>query len=133
MYIQFKQILIFFILLINSFALSQECIDTNPTQYGTCEISLGFVWTGNNCVLVYGCDVGEDEGLFYDTYEECDLECNFTPSLGDINNDGSVDILDAIEVVNLVLNDEYNQIVDMNYDGVVNVLDIIDIIYIILN
>ena len=54
-------------------------------------------------------------------------------NLGDINNDGSVDILDAIEVVSLVLNGEYNQIVDMNYDGVVNILDIIEIIYIILN
>jgi hypothetical protein len=45
----------------------------------------------------------------------------YTYILGDINNDGSVDILDAIEVVTLVLNGEYNQIVDMNYDGVVNV------------
>ena len=33
----------------------------------------------------------------------------YTYILGDINNDGSVDILDAIEEVSLVLNDEYNQ------------------------
>tara|TARA_B100000809_G_C14852557_1_gene428866 strand:- start:165 stop:710 length:546 start_codon:yes stop_codon:yes gene_type:complete len=57
----------------------------------------------------------------------------YTFNLGDINNDGSVDILDAIEVVTLVLNGGYNEIVDMNYDGVVNILDIIEIIYIILN
>ena len=43
------------------------------------------------------------------------------------------DILDAIEVVNLVLYGEYNELVDMNFDGTINILDIIDIIYIILN
>jgi polyhydroxybutyrate depolymerase len=57
----------------------------------------------------------------------------YTFNLGDINNDGNVDVLDAIEVVNLVLNGEYSEIVDMNYDGTINVLDIIEIIYIILN
>jgi len=54
-------------------------------------------------------------------------------NLGDINNDGSVNVLDAIATVNLVLNGEYNVIVDMNYDGVINILDIVEIIYIILN
>ena len=57
----------------------------------------------------------------------------YTFILGDINNDGSIDVLDAIEVVGLVLNGEYSEVVDMNYDGAVNVLDIIEIIYIILN
>ena len=57
----------------------------------------------------------------------------YTFSLGDINNDGSIDVLDAIEVVTLILDGEYSQVVDMNYDGAVNVLDIIEIIYIILN
>jgi len=57
----------------------------------------------------------------------------YTFNLGDINNDGNVNVLDAIETVNLVLNSEYNPIVDMNYDGTVNILDIIEIIYIILN
>ena len=53
--------------------------------------------------------------------------------LGDINNDGVVNVLDAIEVVSLVLNGEYSEIVDMNYDDTINILDIIEIIYIILN
>ena len=53
--------------------------------------------------------------------------------LGDINNDGVINVLDAIEVVSLVLNGEYSEIVDMNYDDTINILDIIEIIYIILN
>ena len=50
-----------------------------------------------------------------------------------LNQDGSVDVLDAIEVVNLVLYGEYNELVDMNFDGTLNILDVIDIIYLILN
>ena len=57
----------------------------------------------------------------------------YTFNLGDINNDGSINILDVIEVVSLVLNEQYSEIVDMNYDDTINVLDIIEIIYIILN
>ena len=57
----------------------------------------------------------------------------YTFNIGDINNDGSIDVLDVIATVNLVFNGEYNMIVDMNYDGIINVLDIVDIIYIILN
>jgi polyhydroxybutyrate depolymerase len=49
----------------------------------------------------------------------------YTFNLGDINNDGSVDVLDAIATVNLVLHGEYSQVVDMNYDGTINILDII--------
>ena len=57
----------------------------------------------------------------------------YTFNLGDINNDGAINVLDAIEVVNLVLNGQYSEIADMNYDGTINVLDIVEIIYIILN
>ena len=72
-----------------------------------------------------------DGGVYVPPEEgEC---CSVCVLLGDINQDGFVDILDAIEVVNLVLNGEYNELVDMNYDGTINILDIIDIIYIILN
>jgi len=59
--------------------------------------------------------------------------CSICTLLGDLNNDFSVNVLDAIEAVNLVLYGDYNPIVDMNFDGVVNILDIIEIIYIILN
>ena len=38
-----------------------------------------------------------------------------------------------IETVSLVLNGEYNEIVDINYDYTINILDIVEIINIILN
>ena len=52
---------------------------------------------------------------------------------GELNHDYNINILDVIEIVQLVLNSEYNEIVDMNYDYTVDILDIIEIINIILD
>ena len=53
-------------------------------------------------------------------------------NIGDINNDGIINILDAIELVNFILNSEYHSIADINSDNALDVLDIILIINIIL-
>ena len=42
------------------------------------------------------------------------------------------DILDAISLVNLVLSSEYNPSADLNNDGVVNILDVVVLVNIIL-
>lgn len=52
--------------------------------------------------------------------------------LGDINEDGIIDILDIIMGVNFIIFNEYEDLADLNDDGFVNVLDIIQIINIIL-
>ena len=53
--------------------------------------------------------------------------------LGDLNDDGIINILDIISTVNIVLGtDEYNSNADMNQDGTVNVLDIVTLVNIIL-
>ena len=87
-----------------------------------CIVGGGHDWPGASGNM--DIDASEEVWAFFSQY---------TFILGDINSDGNVDVLDAIETVTLVLNGEYNSIVDMNYDGVVNVLDIIEIIYLILN
>ena len=57
----------------------------------------------------------------------------FNPILmGDINNDGLINILDIVQVVTLVLESDYESIVDLNYDGSVNVLDIVIMINMVL-
>ena len=130
---QLKPILVFCILFINSFLFSEECTDTNPTQYGSCQTPLGFVWTGNSCVLVYGCDIGSDEELFYDTYEECDITCSNNTSLGDINNDSQINVIDIVQLVNLILNvEDFNASADINFDNLNNVIDIVNLVNIIL-
>ena len=52
---------------------------------------------------------------------------------GDFNNDGIINILDVIQLVNIVLINEYNDTVDLNEDGIINILDIVQLVNIILN
>ena len=46
-------------------------------------------------------------------------------TLGDINNDDLLNVLDVVLLVNLVIDGDYNQNGDMNGDQVLNVLDIV--------
>jgi len=53
--------------------------------------------------------------------------------IGDINNDDIINILDAIELINLILSSGYHSIADINSDNILDILDIILLINIILN
>ena len=53
--------------------------------------------------------------------------------LGDINGDLTINILDVIETVNLVISGGYNVTADIDSNGAVNVLDIIQLINIIID
>ena len=53
--------------------------------------------------------------------------------VGDINNDGMFNVQDIILLVDIILNDEYNEIADLNNDNIINVLDVIQLVNIILN
>ena len=53
--------------------------------------------------------------------------------VGDFNNDGIINILDVIQLVNIVLENEYDSIVDLNEDGIINILDIVQLVNIILD
>ena len=99
-----------------------------------------------NCGQVQGCNWGcSDWGdwytwICYGTYmclggivesdnsycEEVALE------QGDLNGDFLINILDVIEIINIILNNEWNYLADMNGDHEVNVLDIVAIVDIIL-
>ena len=114
-------------------SLENECIDgevnnDNPCMPMEC-------YDGQWIEIVIDCaeqmGVPCVNGIYLDPEEgEC---CSVCILLGDLNNDSNVNVLDAIEAVNLVLYGEYTEIADMNFDEVINILDIIEIIYIILN
>ena len=53
-------------------------------------------------------------------------------SLGDINGDGGINILDAVVLVNLILNDQFDSLGDINGDGQLNILDVVQLINLIL-
>jgi hypothetical protein len=55
-------------------------------------------------------------------------------NLGDINEDGLINVVDVVTMVNIIINDgEYNYLGDINEDGLINVVDIVSLVSIILN
>ena len=62
---------------------------------------------------------------------------NYCPNnlmMGDLNNDGIINILDVISTINIILGiAEYNELADINLDDNIDILDIISIINIILS
>ena len=53
-------------------------------------------------------------------------------TLGDINEDEFINVLDIVLLVNLVLSGSYNEYGDINADSILNVLDIVSLVNIIL-
>jgi len=131
--LQSRQILIILSIIFNSFLLSQECTELNPEDYGDCTTPLGYIWYNNNCVYISGCDMGNDSDFFYTTYEECSLTCFNHASLGDINDDAQINVIDVVQLVNLILyENNYFEPADMNFDDTLDVSDIVLLVNLIL-
>ncbi|MBC8312379.1 MAG: carboxylesterase family protein [Candidatus Marinimicrobia bacterium] len=45
--------------------------------------------------------------------------------IGDVNEDGVVNVIDVVQMVQFILNGEFNPIADMNNDGSIDVLDVV--------
>ena len=58
-----------------------------------------------------------------DILYQIEIEFNFL--LGDINEDGILNILDIVLMVNMILSNEYSVVADVNEDGFINILDIV--------
>ena len=56
-------------------------------------------------------------------------------SLGDLNLDGQINIVDIVLVIEIILDsdNEYNQLADLNEDGSINIIDVVQLVNIILN
>ena len=52
--------------------------------------------------------------------------------LGDLNQDGNLNVIDVVLMVNLALNNDYDFYADMNEDSIINILDIVELLNIIL-
>ena len=79
------------------------------------------------------------DGLLYPTTcceTNCDEpigECGDDTLHGDLNDDGILNVLDVVLMVNMVLGNGYDESADMNGDGIINVLDIVTLINAILS
>ena len=110
------------------------------------QIDLISQWIDEGALESMDCDpaltCGEAEtccdGLLYPTTcceTNCDEpigDCGDDTLPGDLNNDGILNVLDVVLMVNMVLSVGYDESADMNGDGIINVLDIVTLINAIL-
>ena len=113
------------------------CIDANPAgcfQTGCDEGYECIASNGENDCTPSSCFCDETElgGNWYCT-EDCNGgTCEPINLLGDLNYDGELNVIDVVSLVNITLNDEWNELGDVNNDGELNVIDIVMLVNIIL-
>ena len=92
-----------------------------------------FDCSDNTEVWLYEVVGGGHDWPGYSSQEIWSFFSQYTFNLGDINNDGAINIQDIIITINLVLNNEYDYLVDLNSDETIDILDIVQLVNIILN
>ena len=109
--------------------------------YGAKQCGVFRLPNGNTFVTVAGDDgmfeVTDDGMVVWSHFAEGVVRAQKYPSsyltlFGDINGDGSVNVMDIVLLVNYILNDLYITEGDMNDDGTLNILDIVTLTTIIL-
>ena len=87
---------------------------------------------GSGCLIISW----TENGMIYSHYlkEDGSLGPSDSSNSGDINNDGSIDILDVVMLVNSILFADVDELLnaDINNDGEINILDIVNLVSIIL-
>ena len=61
------------------------------------------------------------------------IDLDYTDLSGDLNDDNETNILDIIIIVNIILDEQFNNLADINEDGIINIIDIILLVNIILD
>ena len=88
-------------------------------------------WFGSTWAVNWGFNTSEELINYFLQYQLSDFIDNQVQ--GDLNNDGTVNILDIVVVVNLILSGNYDVLADLNSDGMNDILDLVAIVNIILN
>jgi hypothetical protein len=87
--------------------------------------------------LIFEINQNEEVELVYDNYPSARASKYgyeyFVLIQGDINQDDIVNILDIVQLISIVLENQYVDNADLNGDDIVNVLDIVQLVNIILN
>ena len=81
--------------------------------------------SGGNIATLMFSDGGSDVTLDVEIGGSC-------PLLGDVNDDGQINVIDVVSLVNVVLSAGYDECMDINDDGAVNVVDIVGLVNLVL-
>jgi len=102
--------------------------ENSPAEFTHYKVTGGqHEWFWDN----WGFNTSEELVNFFLQYELTDFINNGL--IGDLNEDGNINVQDIIITVNLALENEYNLLADLNSDGSIDVLDIVQLVNLILN
>jgi len=123
--------------------------DCNPYDFTSSEYDCCGVCGGDNSQCTNCCgspfynDCSDDcyidsngdccYALEVDTCDICEGNDTTCIDLGDINGDSTINVIDIVLAVELILNGSYDIIGDLNEDGLLNVIDIVLLVDLILN
>ena len=115
----------------------------NMQVYGSYVIHETMLALGNISALYTF--VGEDHVPFIDSNAAMNITVEFTRDfmvdlvcpadesiMGDLNDDGTLNVQDIIIMINIILGDEYNEAADLSGDSIINILDVIQLVNLIL-
>ena len=111
---------------------NSDCQWTEDTAIGDCDD----INNGSDCYAIDECTWYSSgnygygfDGCYGGIYEIDDSYCEeMEYQLGDVNQDFSINVLDVIAIVDLVLLAEYNILADMNSNDITNIQDVIMLI-----
>jgi hypothetical protein len=117
----------------------------NMQVYGSYVINETMLALGNTSDLYTF--VGADHNPFSNSNSAMNITVEFTRDfmvdvvcptdesiMGDLNDDGTLNVQDIIIMVNIILGiEEYNEVADLSGDGIINVLDVIQLMNLILD
>jgi hypothetical protein len=91
----------------------------------------------NNYINIDSIENGNQGLIFNTNYNDfTSNQINFTINnvslVGDLNYDGEINVVDAIIMIDMTIEEQYNSLADINEDGSVNILDVVLLINIIL-
>ena len=117
---------------IGGICISAYCQGDNPAGCNQTGCDDGYICIDNlSACTPSTCFCNDDDfyGYWYCTEDCGGGSCSI---LGDINQDSSINVVDIISIVNIILESNYNILGDVNQDNNLNVSDIVILINIIL-
>lgn len=101
--------------------------DSSPTKFIHYKVIGGqHEWFWNS----WGFNATQELVNFFSQYELTDFVNNIL--LGDLNEDGNINIQDVIIIINTILSASYLDLADINFDGYIDVIDVVQLVNIIL-
>ena len=116
---------------------NSDCQWTEDTAIGDCDD----INNGSDCYAIDECTWYSSgnygygfDGCYGGSYEIDSSYCEEYDFIqGDLNGDLTLNILDVLLIIDIILNQESSDLADINGDGIVNILDVIELVELIIN